>query len=268
LSKRKFEARKKETRKVIYYSDELNDEFSTAVIEPIRIDGDYAYDGFSRFAHFFWYRIVAMPIAFFYTKFAFRHQIKNAKVIKPYKRGGYCLYGNHTQDLGDACIPNMINKSKDKYVIVHPNNVSIPVIGHVTPSLGALPLPDDMDAYRNFAASIEQRIAEGHAVVIYPEAHIWPYYTGIRPFPDTSFSYPVKCGVPVFCFVNTYQKRRLGKKPRIVTYVEGPFYPDESLPVRARKKELRDRVHACMCELAGHSTVEQIQYVRKEKNNG
>lgn len=264
MSKRKFEARKKETRKVIYYSDELNDEFSTAVIEPIRIDGDYAYDGFSRFAHFFWYRIVAMPIAFFYTKFAFRHKIKNAKVIKPYKRGGYCLYGNHTQDLGDACIPNMINKSKDKYVIVHPNNVSIPYIGKVAPALGALPLPDDRAAYRNFTEIIERRLAQKNGLIVYPEAHIWPYYTGIRPFVDTSFHYPIKYGVPAFCFTNTYKKRRFSDKPRIVTYVDGPFFPDESLPPRDQRKDLRDRIYNCMCERSRESDCVYIQYIRKE----
>ena len=35
-------------RKVIYYTDELNDEFSTAVITPRKIDGDYIYDRQSR----------------------------------------------------------------------------------------------------------------------------------------------------------------------------------------------------------------------------
>ena len=33
-----------EKRTEIYYTDELNDEFSTAVITPRRIDGNYVYD--------------------------------------------------------------------------------------------------------------------------------------------------------------------------------------------------------------------------------
>ncbi|MBE6667369.1 MAG: hypothetical protein E7607_03555 [Ruminococcaceae bacterium] len=258
-------------RKVIYYSDELNDEFSIAQIEPKPIDGNYVYihsSAIKKFTHFFWYRIVANPIAFLYTKISFHHKIVNKKILKPYRKTGYFMYGNHTQDIADACIPSMINNPKDTYVIVHANNVSMPYLGRVTPSMGALPLPDGMDGYGNFLKAIETRITEGRAVVIYPEAHIWPYYTHIRPFADTSFHYPIKYKAPTFCFTNTYQKRTVGKKPKIVTYVDGPFFPDESLPLRSRKKELRDRVYECMCERAKLSTVEQIKYIKREENDG
>lgn len=267
MTKRKFEPRKAETREVIYYSDELTDEFSTAVIEPIRIDGSFRYLGkspFKRLTHFFWYRMVAMPIAFFYTKIKFLHRIENAKILKQAKDTGYFLYGNHTQDIGDAFLPNMINKAKDKYIVVHPNNVSIPGIGKVAVSLGALPLPDDLAAYRNFSEAIETRVAEKKAIVIYPEAHIWPYYTNIRPFSDASFQYPIKYGVPTYCFTNTYQKRKHSKKPRIVTYLDGPFYPNEGLPAKDRRRDLRDRVYACMCERAKRSDCVTIRYVKKE----
>ena len=258
-------------RKVIYYQDECNDEFSTAQITPRVIDGSYVYYSdsiFKRFTHFFWYRIVATPIAFAYTKLAFCHKVINREAIKPFRKTGYFIYGNHTQDIGDAFMPHMLNFPQQSYTVVHPNNVSIKGIGNVAASLGAIPLPDDMTAYANFMKAIEKRVAEKKAIVIYPEAHIWPYYTGIRPFPDTSFHYPVKYATPVFCFTNTYQKRRWGSKPRIVTYIDGPFYPNTELPLRKRKGELRDRVYATMCERAKNSTVEQIKYVKKEEENG
>lgn len=258
-------------RKVIYYQDECNDEFSVAQITPRVIDGSYVYchgSALKRFTHFFWYRIVATPIAFIYTKLVFHHKVVNRKALKPFRKTGYFIYGNHTQDIGDAFMPHMMNFPKQNYTIVHPNNVSIKVIGRITPSLGALPLPDNMEAYSNFLGAIERRIGEGRAVVIYPEAHIWPYYTGIRPFPDTSFHYPIKLKTPTFCFTNTYQKRRWGKKPRIVTYIDGPFYPDGTLPLRKQKGELRDRVYSCMCERAKNSTVEQIKYIKREEKDG
>ena len=254
-------------RKVIYYNDELSDEFSLAQITPKKITGDYVYihkSIFKRFTHFFWYRIVAFPIAFLYTKLKFFHKIVNQEVIKPYKKGGYFIYGNHTQDIGDAFMPNMINKGKDKYIIVHPNNVSMPILGKITPSLGALPLPDDMTAYKSFVKAIETRIKENKAIVIYPEAHIWPYYTKIRPFVDTSFQYPVKLNVPSFCFTNTYQKRRFSKKPRIVTYIDGPFFPNKELSSKEQRADLRNRIYSCMCERAKCSNVSCIEYIKKE----
>lgn len=258
-------------RKVIYYDDELNDEFSVAQITARKIDSRYQYiheSAFKKFTHFFWYRIVATPIAFLYTKIVFHHKIVGKNAFKQCKDTGYFMYGNHTQDIGDAFIPSMLNFPKDDYVIVHPNNVSIPVIGKVTPSLGALPLPDDMAAYKNFIQAVEKRIAQKNTVVIYPEAHIWPYYTKIRPFGDKSFAYPVKSGSPVFCFTNTYQKRGFSKRPKIVTYIDGPFYPDESLPVKERKQTLRNQVYECMCERAKNSTGIQIKYIKRGSEDG
>ncbi len=260
-----------ERRKVICYEDELQDEFSRAQITPRKIDGSYRYDHTSpwkRFTRFFWYRIVATPIAFFYVKTAFGHRTVNKKCLRAFAKTGYFIYGNHTQDIADAFIPNLLCVRQESWVIVHPNNVSMPLLGKVVPSLGGLPLPDDAKAYANFFHAIEKRILQKHKVVIYPEAHIWPYYTHIRPFTDASFYYPVKLSTPVFCFTNTYQKRRFFKTPRIVTYIDGPFYPNASLPPRAQKKELRDRVYQAMCERAKNSTVEKIQYIKRKEENG
>ena len=81
-------------RKIIYYKNEQNDEFSLAKIEPKRIDASYVYGSrtlWKRFTHFFWYRIVAMPIAFIYTKLEFHHRIVNAEVMKPYRKSGYFM---------------------------------------------------------------------------------------------------------------------------------------------------------------------------------
>ncbi len=254
-------------RKVIYYSDELNDEFSVSQIKPRKIDGNYKYLSNSfvkRLTRFFWYRVIATPIAFLYTKSVFRHRIKNKQVLKRYKFTGYFMYGNHTQDIADAFIPSILNFPKDDYVIVHPNNVSMPVLGKITPSLGALPLPDDIAAYKNFMNAIESVISNKKCVVIYPEAHIWPYFTGIRPFPDTSFAYPVKQKAPVFCFTNTYQRKKRGPL-RIVTYIDGPFFPNRELSPREQRADLRNQVYECMCKRAESSNHIQIQYIKKEK---
>lgn len=258
-------------RKVIYYKDELGDEFSTAQITPKPIDESYVYvhtSAFKRFTHFFWYRVVATPLAFAYTALALRHKVVGAEVFKDFRDTGFFLFGNHTHAIGDALVPNVMAFPRHLYMIVHPNNVSMPFLGKITPSLGALPLPDDRKTYRNFMAAIDFHLQQKHPIVVYPEAHIWPYYTKIRPFPDTSFSYPIKYGVPSFCFTNTYQKRRFSKKPRTVTYVDGPFYPDDSLPLKEQKKDLRDRIYKRMCERAAMSTVEQIQYIKQDENDG
>ncbi|MBE6548330.1 MAG: hypothetical protein E7667_05585 [Ruminococcaceae bacterium] len=257
----------KKSPKVIYYRDELNDEFSKAQITPKRIDASYRYERksfFAKAAHVFLYRFVAIPIAFVYLKVKFGHKIINKKALKPFRKKACFIYGNHTQTSADPLIPTFITFPYRANIIVHPNNVSIPIVGGLMPYLGAIPLPDDMAANRNFIKCIEARLQKGQAVFIYPEAHIWPYFTGIRNFKDTSFFYPVKYDTPVFCFTNTYQRRKWRKTPRMVTYIDGPFYKDTQLPPRVQKSELRDRVYECMCERAKNSNVTIIKYVKEE----
>ena len=72
-------------RKVIYYTDEQNDEFSVAEITPRKIDGSYVYirEGFfRRFTHFFWYRVVALPVALIYCKGVFGQRAKGTRKLK------------------------------------------------------------------------------------------------------------------------------------------------------------------------------------------
>ena len=253
-------------KKRVYFTDELNDEFSRAKIKSKVIDGSYDYflsSKKSRLCRFIFHRLIATPFAFLYAKLRFGRKIVGKEKIKKYRRVGYFFYGNHTHGILDAFNPGTLIFPKDGYTVVHPANVSMPILGRITPYLGALPLPDDMAAHRSFMATINKRIAEGQCVIIYPEAHIWPYHTGIRNFPDTSFFYPARLNAPVFCFTNTYHKRfPFGVKT--VTYIDGPFFPDESLNLRERAKKLRDQVHSAMTKRAAESTLTRIEYVRKE----
>ena len=180
-----------DNRKVIYYQDELNDEFSTAVIEAKKIDDGYVYDRkgpIRAFTRFFWYRIVATPIAYLYAKLSLHQRSVGREKLKPFRKQGIYLYGNHTQAIGDPFTPNVFCFPKRVSFIVHANNVSMPYLGRINPSLGAIPLPDTRDAYRNFQECIAGRIEKHHAVVIYPEVHVWPAYVRNRPLPDESFS--------------------------------------------------------------------------------
>lgn len=256
--------------KIIYYHDELNDEFSKAQITPKTVDGTYRYDRTSVAARIFGtlaYRCIAVPAAFVYMKLKFGHKLVNREAVKPYRKKGIFVYGNHTQAGADPCVPTFIMRPSKPSIIVHPNNVSIPVIGWAMPYLGAIPLPSDAEASKNFMRCIEGRITKGQSIFIYPEAHIWPYCTEIRSFKDTSFFYPVKYNTPVFCFTNTYQKRRLRSTPRMVTYIDGPFFPNTDLPVRQRRADLRERVYNCMKKRAECSDVTVIKYIKEENTN-
>lgn len=253
--------------KTVYYTDERNDEFADDNITPRVIDENYCYVDTRlrwKFGRFVAYRLVAMPIAYLYCKLFLHSSFRNRHLLKQVKGKGCFVYGNHTQQIGDPFIPNILLFPRSVYVIVHPNNVSMPVLGKFTPYLGALPLPSNLKAMRNFREAIRTRVEEGNVMVIYPEAHIWPYYTGIRDFPATSMKYPVELDSPCFAMTTTYRRRRFGRKPRCVTYLDGPFYPDPQLPPKSRAQALRDEIYGAMVARSRESDCEYIRYTKKE----
>jgi 1-acyl-sn-glycerol-3-phosphate acyltransferase len=135
----------------------------------------------------------------------------------------------------------------------------------MTPYLGAIPLPDDKAAMINFHAMLSKLIKDNEPIIIYPEAHIWPYYTDIRNFKDSSFHYPVSDNSPVYCFTNTYHKKRFGNGCRIITYVDGPFYPDKkAITPKEKRQSLRNQVYDRMKMRAKENTFIKVHYIKKE----
>lgn len=208
---------------------------------------------------------IAWGIGAFYCRFRLHAFIKNRRVLRAWNKKGYFLYANHTQPVGDVFLPVFVNPTKRIYTIVSPANLGLPVIGRFLPRLGALPIPSNLRQMKQFLQAVNQRVQEGNSVVVYPEAHVWPYYTKIRPFPATSFRFPVENQTPVFAMTTTYQKRRWGKKPKLTVYVDGPFWPDGTLAKKEQQKELRDEIFACMERRSQSSTYEYIHYQKKEE---
>ena len=149
-------------QRTIYYRDELNDEFSSAKIVPRTIDENYRYvhgNVFYRFFSSFLYRVIAKPLAFLFLKIRFGWKVKNKKALKAVpKKSAYFVYGNHTSAAADPFVPALLAGKRRAYVIVHPANVSIKVIGGVNAALGALPLPDNLKATKNFLSALEKRV--------------------------------------------------------------------------------------------------------------
>lgn len=258
-------------KQVYYYSDELNDDFAGTNIKRKPLPPDYVFlnKGLKRrFLRLIFYHCLIRPFTFIYNKIVKRIKYVNKKCFKGYKKRGAFMYGNHTAMMVDAFNPSYLAFPRPADVIINADATSITGIAWLLKAIGGLPIPEGFHAMARFNAAVKEAYEKKHWIAIYPEAHIWPYYTGIRPFKDVSFSYPVKLGAPVFCFTNTYQKRRFGKRPKIVTYVDGPFFADASLPLHERKTDLRNRVYDRMCERAKNSNVEMIKYIRSEDKNG
>ena len=255
--------------KVIYYKDELNDDFAEAKIQPRIIDENYKYEHNIAWniCSYILQNILSMPIKYIYQKCMLKQKYIGREKLKECKKRGYFIYANHTQPFADTFMTSVAIYPKRNFLLVNPINISLKGTGTIVEMLGAIPVPGNVQATKNFLNTINKKIEKGSTITIYPEAHIWPYYTKIRPFKDVSFKYPIKLNTPVFCMTNTYQ--RCGKnmdKVRVISYIDGPFFPDTNLGVKERQKDLRDRVYNKMVERSYNSNIEHIKYIKEESN--
>ena len=252
--------------RVFYYTDEFSEVLKSDTV-PKKITRSYPYIPKSKvwkIKRFIAYRLIATPLAFLYSKIYLRQSVKNKKLLGAAGEHGFFLYINHTQEIGDAVMPHVAIFPRSAYTVVHPSNLSLPAVGRFTPLLGALPTPDSLSGLRPFSEAIAKRHGENSVIVIYPEAHVWPYYTGIRNFPSTAMRYPVELSSPSFTMTNVYKKSKWIKRPRIISYIDGPFYPDESLSKKEAAEKLRDEIYDKMKERAAESDCEYVKYVQEK----
>lgn len=262
---------KKREKKVIYYKDELCDDFAGTNITPDVIDSNYDFvpkNFFYRAASCL-LRIIAMPIISFIERVVYGVTFKNKKALRRLK--GCYLYGNHT-GVYDAFTPNLLSfpYAKTK-IIASADSVSIKGLKNIVKMLGVIPVPTGMDGLKEFAAAVDYCHLKGENVAIYPEAHIWPYYTGLRPFTATSFRYPVKDGAPAVAFFTAFKKPKglfhFFRKTKIVVYVSNPIYPDKTLSLKKAQLKLRDDVYDFFKDCSQkYSDFEYIRYEKLEEN--
>ena len=256
-------------KKTVYYTDPLRDDFAGTNIKQKKVGGDFKFirknplwNGCAAILYY----VVAVPIVWVYTRVVMGLKIENRRALRSVRKQGFFLYGNHTQLL-DPFIPPMVTFPKKAYTMANPDAVSLPFLKNVVLMLGGLPLPTDLVGMQKFIAAVETRQARGNAIAIYPEAHVWPYYTGIRPFTSASFRYPAKLGAPVVVMVTTYRERRgifrLFARPGITVTLSEPMFPATGQNIRETQEELRRYVYDFMVKTAGEK--ENVEYIRYEQ---
>ena len=257
--------KKLENKKVIYYKT-YSDDIVESKNQNYKIKDNYKWIHNNIFYRMFscvLWKIAAI-IVFIYYKLILHIKVENKEVIKKYKKQGYFVYGNHTQPVGDAFMPWFV-VDKRFNTVASEANLGIPVLGKFLTMLAALIIPEKISQMKEFMKAVEYRIKQGRAIIIYPEAHVWPYYTNIRPFSDSAFKFPIINKVPSFCMTTTYYKRKNKSKPGIKIYVDGPFFPDVELSQKEQEKQLCKKIYDKMVERSKNSNFEYIEY-KKESN--
>ncbi|MDE7384256.1 MAG: 1-acyl-sn-glycerol-3-phosphate acyltransferase [Anaeroplasmataceae bacterium] len=257
---------KNNKKRIQYYKDLKNDDFSGTHITVKPLNDKYKYLHKNPLWHIpanFVYFVIAKPLFWLITKLVCHQRYANKKLLRQAKKTGAIIYGNHTTLLADAFVPNLVFSFRRNYIVVSPETLSIKGIKTLLSYLGAMPLTEKMSLKKKFLKALEHHLNKKKLITIYPEAHIWPYYTKIRPFDDTSFKYAALFDKPVFALTNCYQKRKFGKKPKIITYFDGPFYPKPEFNTKDNASYLRDLVYKAMVDRAEkYSTYAYIEYVQ------
>ncbi|PWM44975.1 MAG: hypothetical protein DBX47_05345 [Clostridiales bacterium] len=261
--------KKNRGQKINYYSDLLNDDFAYTHIKTNYIGKDFNFIKTSliwQMLSWFFYYIIALPIIWVVSKLYLGVKIKNRTAIKKIRKSGFFIYSNHTRTL-DVFIPPLVAFPSKVYTISSADAISIKGIRWLVMLLGCIPIPSNMGAMPNFSRAVEKRSAEKNCIAIFPEAHIWPFYTKIRPFKAVSFGYPVNFNLPVITATVTYRKRTgifgFINKPGMTIFIGDPIYPNTMLPRSLRKEDLRNKVYNQMCKAAKKNEIEYIKYVKR-----
>ena len=254
-----------------FYYESFSDDFAvTQNLHSDIVDEKYKYESKNPFYHIFAfivYQIIVKPLAWVILKVWFGYRIKNKKVLRKCKNKGYFIYGNHTNYLPDAFTPNILRCRKN-YIIVTSQTTSIKGIKLLVKALGATPLGDTYQAKKNLFRFMKGRIEKKQSITIYPEAHIWPYYTNVRPFDSVNIKYQLLLNAPCYTLSYCYSKRKMIKRPKLTVYVDGPFYPNNELDSKERLEDLTNLIYNKMKERINmYSTYSIHKYVRKESEN-
>lgn len=222
-----------------------------------------------RVGAFLLYYFIALLIVWIYIRVINGTKFINRKALRQIK-GGFFLYGNHTH-WSDSFLPHVVAAPKRTYIIANPDAVSIKGIKNIVLMLGIIPLPTKLGCLRTFIDVLETRCNQGACVAVYPEAHIWPYYTGIREFPDASFKYPAKFNVPVVAMVTTFRKRvgalRFIKTPARTIFLSDPIYAKPGMTMHETQAYFHEQAYEFMKLHAERpDNYESIRYIQKPQD--
>ena len=222
----------------------------------VRMYSSLLFRGFKLFGQYY-------ERGYWNVKFYGREKLKQAK------GKGYVIYANHTNPFHDVFGPALA-ADRRIFTIISPVNLKIPGIGKFLPMIGGLPLGKTVDEKKAFNDAVDKRLKQKNVLVIYPEAHVWPYTTKIRKFPagDKSFKYAVRNNLPIFTMTTTYHKRKNNKRgelPRMDVYIDGPFWLDVKKSEEENRAKLAKEAYESMVKWSKKNSYEYFDYRKKKK---
>lgn len=259
--------------RVFYYKNEEDDPIETKEQKnkiEVRLPKDYQFipkNLFTRLYSSILFRVFWL-FGQYYERGYWQVKIYGREKLKEAKGKGYVIYANHTNPFHDVFGPAIV-ADRRIFTIINPVNLLVPGIGKFLPLIGGLPLGKSKEEKAAFNEAVDRRLAQKNCLVIYPEAHVWPFATKIRNYPagDRSFKYAVRNNLPVFAMTTTYHRRKDKKRgdlPRMDVYIDGPFYPDPEKSDDENRAILAQKTYDSMRKMSKHNTYEYFKYIKKK----
>lgn len=262
-----------ESERVFYYKNEEDDPIETKEQKnkiEVRLPKGYQFipkNPFTRLYSSILFRAFWL-FGQYYERGYWQVKIYGREKLKGAKGKGYVIYANHTNPFHDVFGPAIV-ADRRIFTIINPVNLLVPGIGKYLPLIGGLPLGKSKEEKAAFNEAVDKRLAQKNCLVIYPEAHVWPFATKIRNYPagDRSFKYAVRNNLPVFTMTTTYHRRKDKKRgdlPRMDVYIDGPFYPDPEKSDDENRAILAQKTYDSMRKMSKHNTYEYFKYIKKK----
>ncbi len=261
-------------RKTYYYSPSKKEDFSSVKIRDTKpLANDYKFvtkNVFHKAFDFWFYYGLAAPILALVSIIRYHAKIENKKYIrKALKDTGFFIYSNHTMIADAWDLQTLLLFPRRGYIVSQTDTITrSKFLAFLVTALGAVPLPTNFHNARGFLHCLETRLQENAAVIIYPEATIWPYYTGQRPIRKGSFKYPRTFNKPVVFACTTFKEPRgLLKKykaPRVLIHLSDPVYPTRNDVQKIDEKRLEELYNAFIEKWTSQDNYVTNRFVLKE----
>lgn len=261
-----------ESERVFYYASETDDPIKTDEQEKRKEVG--LPEGYEFIPKHWWTRVYSSMLfrifwifGQWYERRYWQAKFHGKEKLKEARGKGYVIYANHTNPFHDVFGP-AVAANRRIFTIISPVNLKIPGIGPILPYIGGLPLGKTKGEKQAFNEAVDKRLAQKKALVIYPEAHVWPYATKVREFPagDKSFKYAARNMLPIYTMTTTYHKRKERKQgdlPRMEVYLDGPFWPEKGKTEEENRAKLAKQAYESMAKQSKHNSYEYFKYIKK-----
>ncbi len=199
---------------------------------------------FNRLIHFV-FMILIFPI----TWIRYGVKRKGLRWLKMYKKqlkGGFFTTCNHVFEW-DYLIVRSCFYFKRGYMTVWQDNHNGP-LGPLMRKVGSIPIPDSYSlGMAKFLDDVKKCVDEGNMVHFYPEGSMWYYYQDVREFLPGCFTLAAMTNKPVIPLAISFRPAKglykLWKRkgyPTCTVEVGKPIFPDPSLPINERAKQMHD----------------------------